>query len=261
MLIDAHCHLERDYYGDTLPDVIERAREAGVTHMIAVGASRVTQGAEEARALAAAHPHIYATAGIHPHEASKADDAAMAQIEAHLDDPKVVAVGEVGLDYYYDNSPRDAQQRVFRRFLEMAKAHDLPVMLHVRDPLAHEHTWQLLDDVGLSERGGVVHCFSAGPKEAAEYVARGMSLSIPGIVTFKNADDLREAVRQTPLERLLVETDAPYLAPIPHRGKPNEPAFVVHTVHKVAELKGISFEEAAAATAGNAVRLFGLGGP
>jgi len=258
MYLDAHTHLEREYYGDELPDVIARAHAAGVDTLIAVGASGVTAGAREAIALAEAHPRIFATAGIHPHEAQHATSEAIAAIAAHLDHPKVVALGEVGLDFHYDNSPRPDQRRVFARFLEIAIERNVPIMLHIRTRTAHEETWNLIDRVGLPERGGVVHCFSDGPDEAREYLERGFYLSIPGIVTFNKSTALQEAVRAAPIDRLFVETDAPYLAPVPYRGKRNEAAYVVATAAKVGELKGVSAEQAGRLTRANAVRFFAL---
>jgi TatD DNase family protein len=256
MFIDAHCHLERATYGDEVDAVVARAQARGLTHFIAVGASGVTEGAHEALALATRLPQVYASVGIHPHEAKSADAEAMQTIAALLDRPRVVSLGEVGLDYYYDYSPRDVQRRVFGEFLTMAAAHDKPVMLHVRD--AHEDCWKILDDVGLPRRGGVVHCFTGGPGEAEAYLSRGMYLSIPGVVTFKTAEALRDAVRQVPLDRLLLETDCPYLAPVPHRGKRNEPAYLVDTAAAVAALRDMSLEELGAHTHANTVRFYGL---
>jgi TatD DNase family protein len=259
MLIDAHCHIEKEYYGDDVGGVIERALAAGVVKMVAVGASRVLEGAREAIALADSYDMIYATAGIHPHEAQHATEEAFKTIESMLDHPKIVALGEVGLDYYYDNSPRDVQRAVFKRFLEMGKKSDRPIMLHIRERQAHEDCWRMVDEIGLGPKGGVVHCFSAGPEEARAYLERGFKLSIPGIVTFKKASDLRQAVIETPLEELMLETDAPYLAPVPHRGKTNEPSFLTHTAACVAQLKGVSVEEIGRVTSRTASAFYGLG--
>jgi TatD DNase family protein len=257
MFIDAHCHLERCYYGDAVDAVVERALARGLTHFIAVGASGVTAGAEEAVALAGRLPQVFASVGIHPHEAQAADAPAMQTIARLLEAPRVVALGEVGLDYYYDHSPREVQRRVFAEFLQMAAKYDKPVMLHVRD--AHEDCWRILDEVGLPPRGGVVHCFTGGPREAEAYLSRGMYLSIPGVVTFKTAEALREAVRQTPLDRLMLETDCPYLAPVPHRGKQNEPAFLLDTAEAVAKLLDMPLEVLGRHTHANTVRFYGLG--
>ena len=259
MFVDAHCHLERETYGDELPQVMDRARARGLAYFIAVGASRVSGGAEEVVALSERHPEVFAAVGIHPHDAAQADDAHCNVIDRLLERERVVCLGEVGLDYYYDNSPRDQQRQVFRRFLTMARKHNKPVMLHIRD--AHRDAWEDLDAVGLPDAGGVVHCFTAGVAEAEAYLSRGMYLSIPGVVTFKNAVPLREAVCVIPHDRMLIETDCPYLAPVPHRGKRNEPAFVVDTATAIGTLRGISADEVGAMTTANAVRLFGLPTP
>ncbi len=270
MYVDSHCHLERKHFAndegrdendsDEIDAVITRAHAAGVTTMITVGASEIVAGAEEAIALAEGHGSIWATVAIHPHEAHLATDAHIKVVRDHLAHPKVVALGEIGLDYYYDFSPKNAQVELFRRFLEIGRDEDVPVMLHVREPEAHNDCVRLIDEVGLPASGGVVHCFSAGPDEARAYLDRGMHLSIPGIVTFKNADELRAAVALTPMDRLLIETDAPYLAPVPHRGKRNEPSFVPATAAGVGEVKGVSGEEVGRIAARNTRRLFRLPG-
>jgi len=256
MYVDAHCHLERDTYGDELEAVIERARAAGLSHFVAVGASGVSAGAREVVALAETHPFVWAAVGIHPHDAGRTSSAHEATVAGLLAHPKVVALGEIGLDYYYDTSPREAQRDLFARLLAVGRDRDVPVMLHVRD--AHDDTFALLDRVGLPARGGVVHCFTGGPREAREYLARGMMLSIPGVVTFRSAQTLRDAVGETPLDRLLLETDCPYLAPVPHRGKRNEPAFLTATAEAVGALKGKTGAELGEVTRRNALRFFGI---
>ena len=258
MYIDAHCHIERETYGDEVDQVIARAFDAGLTHLIAVGATRVLDGAHEAVALAEHVDRIYATAGVHPHDAAQCTEEHIARVQNYLSHPKVVALGEVGLDYYYDNSPKDVQQTVFRRFIAMAREVNVPLMLHIRD--AHEDAWRLLDEVGQPQMGTVVHCFTAGPREAREYLDRGMYLSIPGVITFKgkSADPLREAVQTAPLDRLLIETDSPYLAPVPHRGKKNEPSFLPETAAAIGALRGLSGEEIGRVTRRNAMYFYGL---
>jgi TatD DNase family protein len=258
MYIDAHCHLERDTYGDELDEVIARAQRAGLTHFVAVGASGVARGALEVVELAERHPAIFAAVGIHPHDAACATPDDEATIAALLSRPKVVALGEIGLDYHYDHSPQDVQRQVFSHLLALGRARNVPVMLHVRE--AHDDTFELLDAVGLPPRGGVVHCFTAGPHEAREYLRRGMMLSIPGVVTFKNAEPLRAALSEAPLERLLLETDCPYLAPLPYRGQRNEPAYLTATAAALGAVKGLSGEEMGALTRQNALRFFGLPG-
>ena len=258
MYIDAHCHLEEETYGAELPEVIARAHAAGLQQFIAVGASGVTAGARQVVALAERLPEVFASVGVHPHEAQQAHDdpSHFNVIETLLGHPKVVCLGEVGLDYFYKHSDPQVQRQVFRRFLKMAKEHNKPIMLHIRD--AHADAWEALDEVGLGPRGGVVHCFTGGPEEAREYLQRGMYLSIPGVVTFKSAENLRDAVRQAPLDRLFLETDCPYLAPVPHRGKRNEPAFLVKTAEAVAGLLHLPTAEVGRQTTANAQLFFNL---
>lgn len=254
MFIDAHCHLERHTFGDGLDDVIARAFAAELSHMVAVGASRVAEGASEAVALAERYPNIYATAGIHPHDAGKATEADVSAIASAAKHAKVVSVGEIGLDYYYDFAPKDVQKDVFAKQIAIAHQVDKPIMLHVRD--AHEDAWKVLDEARVPKAGGIVHCFTAGPREAEEYLKRGMHLSIPGVVTFAKSTDLQEAVKMMPLDRMLIETDTPYLAPVPFRGKRNEPAYVVHTAAKIAELRGSTQAAIGDATRQNALAIF-----
>ncbi|MEM6531062.1 MAG: TatD family hydrolase [Myxococcota bacterium] len=259
MYLDAHCHLERGTFGDELEAVLERAFAAGLTHIIAVGATRVVDGAHEAVALAESDPRIFATAGVHPHDVAKASEADFAVVRDYLDHPRVVSLGEIGLDYHYDFAPKELQILRFEEQLELAKDANMPVMLHTRE--AHADTLACLDRIGLPERGGVVHCFTGTPNEASDYLDRGMYLSIPGVVTFKgkSADPLREAISDViPLERLFIETDSPYLAPVPYRGRRNEPAYVVETAGKVAELKGLGRDALGAQTRANAIRFFRL---
>jgi TatD DNase family protein len=256
-LIDAHCHLERATYGDELPDVLGRARAAGVEAFIAVGASGITRGADEAAALAQAHDDVYASVGIHPCEVHEASDADMAHIERLLGHPRVVSLGEVGLDYYHDASTAPVQKARFGEFVAMAKRTRRVLMLHIRD--AHDDCLALLDAHGVPEAGAMIHCFTAGPDVARAYLERGLYLSIPGVVTFKNAVALQEAVPHIPAGRLLLETDCPYLTPVPHRGKRNEPALVRHTGEAVAALRQVPYAELARGCANNARTLFGLG--
>jgi len=254
--IDAHCHLEKAYYGDGVQDVIDRAFKAGLSHLIAVGASHGQKGMKEVLTLCDKVPQVYAAIGLHPHEAAEATADDLTFLEQSLVHPKVVALGEVGLDYFYTHSPKETQMEIFRKTLTIAKKHDVPIMLHVRD--AHQDTLRLLKEIGLPPKGGVIHCFTGGEVEARDYLDMGFYLSIPGIVTFKNAESLRAAVRMIPLERLLIETDAPYLAPVPYRGKQNEPAFVVETAKAVGNIKNLSGVEIGAITSKNAKQVFGI---
>ncbi|HUP72215.1 MAG TPA: TatD family hydrolase [Acidimicrobiales bacterium] len=242
--IDNHCHLRADDEA-----AISEAREAGVVRLITVGTD--LERSLTAIRVAKAHDNVWATAGVHPHDATQGIDG----IAALLDHPKVVAVGEAGLDYYYDHSPRDVQQSVFAAQIALAHAHDLPLVIHTRD--AWDDTFRILDREGTPRRT-VFHCFTGGPLEAAAAVERGACLSISGIVTFKTADDLRAAVAQTPLEHLFVETDSPYLAPVPHRGKANRPAWVPLVGSSIATVKACTVAEVEAVTWANACSFYGL---
>jgi TatD DNase family protein len=255
-LIDSHCHLDFQDYGGDLPAVLARAREAGVVTMVCIGSGRDIASARSSVALAAREPDIYATVGIHPHDVGHMSEDDWAELDQLARAPRVVGVGETGLDYYYDHSPREAQREAFRRFLKLAHAAAQPVVCHIRD--AHADAAAILREEGVPARGGVIHCFTGSAAEARPYLDLGMDLSFSGILTFKKAEDIREAARLAPLERVLVETDAPYLAPMPYRGKRNEPAYVVKTAELLAELKAVPFERLAEATTANARRLYGL---
>ncbi|MBL8835996.1 MAG: TatD family hydrolase [Alphaproteobacteria bacterium] len=252
MLIDSHCHLD---YPDLAPDlsgVMARAANAGVGAMLTIGTRM--RDFPRVRAIAEAYPHVFCSVGIHPHEAANesADAAALVAAAAH---PRVVGIGETGLDYFYDRSPRPQQQDNFRIHVAAAQQTGLPLIVHTRD--ADQDTAAILREaVGQGPLSGVLHCFTSSQWLAEQALALGFYVSISGIITFKNADELRRTVRSLPLDRLLVETDAPFLAPVPMRGRPCEPAFVAHTAAKVAELKGISRDELAARTTANFRTLF-----
>ncbi len=252
MLIDSHCHLD---YPDLAPDlsgVLARAANAGVGAMLTIGTRM--RDFPRVRAIAEAHPHIFCSVGIHPHEAANenADTAALIAAAAH---PRVVGIGETGLDYFYDRSPRPQQQANFRTHIDAARRTGLPLIVHTRD--ADQDTAAILrEGAGQGGLSGVLHCFTSSRWLAEQALALGFYISISGIITFKNADELRQTVRALPLDRLLVETDSPFLAPVPMRGRPCEPAFVAHTAAKVAELKGVSRESLAAATTANFRALF-----
>jgi TatD DNase family protein len=247
VLIDSHCHLDFADFGDEREAVIERARLAGVGGMLTI-CTKVTEF-DGVRALAEGHDDIWCSVGIHPHEAEAQPEADLVGLAQH---PKVVGIGECGLDFYYEHSPRLRQEAVFRAHCAAARASGLPLIVHTRE--ADVETAAILE----AERppASVLHCFSSGRALAEKALELGHYLSFSGIVTFKNAAELREIARETPLDRMLVETDAPYLAPVPKRGKRNEPAFVVHTAALVAELKGLTPEALAEATTANFFRLF-----
>jgi TatD DNase family protein len=249
MLVDSHCHIDFAEPDDR-PALIERARAAGVMTMLTIGtkAEELTEVIE----IASSDPDIWCTVGIHPHEAQATPDDIMDKLADLVSHPKVVGIGETGLDFHYDHSPRDRQAQLFRAQCRLARAAGLPVIVHSRN--ADTETAAILAEEGMA--AGVIHCFSTSRALSEPALALGFHISISGIVTFKNADELRGIVAEIPLDRLLIETDAPYLAPVPLRGKTNEPAFIVHTAAKVAELKGISVDDLSRATSDNFFRLF-----
>ena len=253
MLIDSHCHLDFKDFGAEREEVLARARRAGVAGMLTI-CTKIT-AFPAVRALAEAHDELWCSVGIHPHEAAHQPETNAAALVDFARHPKVVGIGETGLDFYYDHSPHDRQESVFRAHAAAARETGLPIIVHTRN--ADERTAQMLQEESQGGRlTGVIHCFSSGRQLAEKALELGFYISLSGIVTFKNAEELRSIARDVPLDRLLVETDAPYLAPLPHRGKRNEPAFVVHTAQRVAELKGVAPEELARATTENFFRLF-----
>ena len=256
MLIDSHAHIQGKEYAGEAAAVIERARAAGVEKIIAVGGAGDVSSNMEAVALADSFPAVFATVGMHPHDAKDvgADELDMLQnLAAHA---KVVAVGETGLDYYYNHSPHDVQRRVFAQFIHMTLETALPLVVHERD--AAREAAELLRDEGRGKLRGVVHCFTGTYEAACAYLDLGFYLSFTGIITFKNAGVLREVVRKVPIDRMLVETDSPYLTPVPHRGKRNEPAYVRFVAETVATLKGMPIEDVARITSDNVATLFGI---
>jgi TatD DNase family protein len=252
-LVDSHCHLDDEQFDPDREAVIERARAAGVETMLAVGTGSGPPDLEAGIRLADGHEQMVASVGVHPHDAAKATPETFERLRGLLQHPKVVAIGEIGLDYHYNFSPPEVQREVFARQLEMARAASRPVIIHTRE--AWPDTLRLLSEARPG--AGIMHCFSGGPEEAEQVLALGFHISFAGVVTFLKALAVQAAARMVPLDRLLIETDAPYLAPVPHRGKRNEPAFVLDTARKLAELRGAAVEEIAAATAANFRRLVG----
>ncbi len=248
MLVDSHCHLDDPQFDPDRDAVIERARAAGVGMILGIGAGHLP--------LAEAHEHIYAAVGIHPHEAAKA--GGLEELKAQLRHGKVVAVGEIGLDYHYNFAPPETQREVFAAQLKLAREARKPVIIHTRE--AWDDTLMLLAEYWDPALHGIMHCFSGGPEEAERVLGMGFYISFAGVVTFPKAHRVQAAARMVPRDFLLVETDAPYLAPVPHRGKRNEPALVVHTAARIAELRGESPADIAAAATANFVRLFSLPG-
>jgi len=250
MLVDSHCHLDFADFAAERDEILARARAAGVATMLTIGTRLDEFPAVEA--IAEADPGIWCSVGAHPHEAEDHATMTAAELAALASHPRVVGIGETGLDYHYDHSPRDVQARVFRTHIGAARTSGLPLIIHARE--ADDDIARILREEAAP--AGVMHCFSSGRGLAEAALDLGFYISISGIVTFKNADDLRAIVRDVPLERLLVETDAPYLAPVPYRGRRNEPAYVATTAAAVAALKGIAPEEFARATTDNFFRLF-----
>jgi TatD DNase family protein len=255
MLVDSHCHLEIADFGDEREAVIARAREAGVSAFVCIGSGKSLDEVKNAVALAETHPDIYAGVGIHPHDAARLPEGALEEIERlAATHPRVVAVGETGLDYHYDNSPRAEQQAALRAFIQIARRTQKPLSLHIRD--AHDDALAICAEEKAAEVGGAVHCFTGTLSEAQRWVSLGFHISFSGAVTFKSAAQIREAAAWVPLDRLLVETDCPYLAPVPLRGKRNEPAYLVHTARLIAEVRGIAYETLAEAATANTHALF-----
>jgi TatD DNase family protein len=254
-LVDTHCHLDAHYFRSGPDEVLARARAVGVRGFVVIGVGRDLAPARFAVALATRMPESVAAAvGVHPHDATTLDDAAYDELSRLARDPGVVAVGEIGLDYHYDHSPRDVQRAAFARLIGLARAVKKPIVVHTRE--AAQDTLDLLEAEGAREVGGVIHCFSEDAPFARRALDLGFYLSFSGIVTFKATRAVQEVAATAPLDRLLVETDSPYLAPAPLRGKPCEPAYVVHTARRIAELRDMSANELASATTANAERAF-----
>ncbi len=247
---DTHCHLDSEHLPDGPDAILERARQAGVSAFLCVGVGGLSQ-AEQALAVAEKHADVFASAGVHPHDAARDGNL---DFEAFWTHPRLLAVGEVGLDYHYDHSPRDTQAEVFRRYIALARRVQKPLIIHTRS--AAEDTLQILETEGARDAGGVIHCFSEDRAFATRALDLGFYLSFSGIVTFKSARAIQEVATFAPADRVLVETDSPYLAPVPLRGKRCEPAFVVHTGKFVAGLRGVDEAHLAALTTENARRCF-----
>lgn len=254
MLVDSHCHLNFEQLASDLDAVVARAKNAGIDYMLTIGTK--LREFDQVRAIAERYDNIYCSVGIHPHEAEEEGmDVSVDKLLELATHPKVVGIGETGLDYFYEHSPRAEQIRSFRVHIDAARQSRLPLIVHTRD--ADEDTVGILqEEYQKGAFSGVIHCFSSGWEVAEKSMKMGFYISISGIVTFKSATELQDHVRQIPADRLLVETDAPYLAPVPKRGKSNEPAYVAHTAAKVAELKNLAPEELAAITTDNFFSLF-----
>lgn len=253
MLVDSHCHLEFPEYADDFDGVLARAAENDVGLMLTI--STRLSNFDMVRRIAEDNDNIYCSVGVHPHQSEEEEGVTVERLIELTDHPRVVGIGETGLDYHYDNSPRDIQRDSFRTHIAAARETGLPLIVHTRNADA-DTVGILQEEMGKGSFTGLIHCFSTTRYLAEAAIEMGLYVSCAGIITFKKADDLRETVRDLPLTRLLVETDAPYLAPMPHRGKRNEPAFVAHTAEKLAEIKGVSVNDVAAATTTNFFNLF-----
>lgn len=253
-MIDSHCHLDSERFSGDQAAVIDRALEAGVERLLSIGTGDGPPGIDCAVQIADRHAAVYATVGVHPHDAKLYDDSVGKQLAELLKHPKVLAFGEIGLDYHYDHSPREVQQAVFIEQMRIAADARIPIVIHTRE--AWDDTFALIEKhwkpTGL---GGIMHCFSGGPAEAQRSLDLGFHLSFAGIVTFPKSVDIQAAAYLCPDDRMLIETDAPFLAPVPHRGKRNEPAFVAHTAAMLAKLRGVSVEEVVRITTANFERL------
>ena len=238
-LVDSHCHINAEQFDADRDAALERALAAGVDRMMVIDAPE----------FAEQHECMYATIGVHPHEASKATEETLARVREMTQHPKVLAVGEIGLDYHYDFSPRDVQMDVFRRQLEIAHETGLPIVIHTRE--AWEDTLATIGQAGNLPHGGIMHCFTGDAAQARQAVEMGFHLAFGGVLTFPKAESVREAARVTPEDRLLIETDCPYLAPVPYRGKRNEPAFVLEVARRLAEVRGTTLEHVAEVTTRN----------
>lgn len=255
MLIDTHCHLDPQHFPEGADETLARARSAGVRGFVCIGVGSLEQ-TESALALAARHADVWATVGVHPHEAAVCDAAIEAELTRLAQRPRVVAIGEIGLDFHYDHSPRQQQQEVFRRFIAHARQLKKPIVVHTRN--APAETLQILVEEKASEVGGIIHCFSEDRAFAQRALDLDFDLSFSGIVTFKKANAIQDVAAWAPAARILVETDSPYLAPVPLRGKRCEPAYVLHTATFVARLRGLPLEDLAKITSENAQRRLGV---
>ena len=253
-LVDSHAHIQGKEYAGDVDAVIARARDAGVDKIIAVGGAGEMSSNDDAVALADSYENVYATVGMHPHDAKDVGAEELEKLRALTVHPKVIAVGETGLDYYYSHSAHDVQRRVFMDFINLARQTGLPLVVHERN--AAEDAAQLLRSEGNGDLRGVIHCFTGNYEAACAYLDLGFYLSFTGIITFKNAESLRDVVRQVPLEKILIETDSPYLTPVPHRGKRNEPGYVRLVAETLAIVKSVPLEEVAHITSANVRDLF-----
>lgn len=254
MLIDTHAHIDMDDYSDDFSEMLKRAEENAVQKIIIPGVEPA--GFARIFELTEKHKNIYGCVGVHPEEPDFYDDEAEEKIKYYLKKPKIVAAGEIGLDYYWDKSRIERQKEIFEKQIYLAKEAGKPVVVHDRE--AHQDTFEILKKTGAKETGVVMHCFSGSPEFALQCVKEGFYIALGGVVTFKNAKKMKEVALAVPLENLLVETDSPYLTPVPYRGKRNEPSYVKYSAEEIAKLRNISFSEISDATTKNALKVFHL---
>jgi TatD DNase family protein len=266
MLVDSHAHLEGPRFDSDRAQMLDRARAAGIVNILAIGSGTGPGTLDCAIRIAEQHDWIYASIGIHPHEAKLATHADYAELESLARHPRVIGFGEIGLDYYYTHSPHDVQQNVFIRQMEIARAAKLPIIIHCRPADNSENAWEdclrlIQEHWAPSGLGGILHCFTGEKKHANAALDMGFMISFAGTVTFPKAENIRDAAHSVPQDRFFIETDSPFLAPVPYRGKRNEPAFVATTAAKIAELRGNTAAEIGAITAQNFFRFFRLPAP
>jgi TatD DNase family protein len=254
MIVDTHCHLDMKDFDEDRDAVIKRAKDDGIGHIISIGID--VKSSRDALALARKYGYISATVGCHPHDADGCGQTEFEELFAMAGEPEVVAWGEIGLDYFRNYSEKENQRNTFQTQLDLARGAELPVVIHDRD--AHEEIYDVLKKMGKGDKKGVIHCFSGDMDLAEALIDLGYYISIPGTVTYKKAVEIKKVAARMPLDRMLVETDAPFLAPVPRRGKRNEPGLVVHTVQEIARLRNIPFETVAERTTRNASDLFRL---
>lgn len=253
-LIDTHAHLDFDDYNRDREKVFNRAQKVGVEKIVNIGAD--LEGSRRALDLAKKHEFVYASVGIHPHEADTVNEQSLAEIKGLAASPKVKAIGECGLDFYYDNSPREIQKEAFKKQLQLARELELPVVVHSREAAAE--TLEILDQTADFAGNLIFHCYAYGPEEIEEIIQRDYYVAFGGLITFNSAQPIRDALKKMPLDRILLETDAPYLTPAPNRGKRNEPSYLEYIVKKAAAIKGISAEKMGEITTENAEKIYGF---
>ncbi|SEA47386.1 TatD family hydrolase [Desulfuromusa kysingii] len=255
LLVDSHAHLDGSQFVDDLDATIDRATANGISHILTIGCD--LKSSEQSIAIANKYEHIFAAVGVHPHDAVEIDDESLKILRSMLTQPKVVALGEIGLDFYRDRSPREIQRYAFRRQIRLAREMGKPIIIHDRD--AHNEVIQILKEEKSSEIGGVLHCFSGDLQIAEQCLELGFYLSFTGTITYPKNQEIRDVIKHIPIDRMLVETDCPYLSPQKFRGKRNEPALVRYTAEKIAEIKDLTIEDVAIITSANCRSLFGLG--